>query len=85
MSDINHFKQTIVINFYCMDLAVREWKTTKVKLDKLLPKSSTPSGLSSCSLLATSTGIQRPISSESTSQWVSKALTSIPKKVEKKY
>ena len=45
-----------------------------------LPKSSTPSGLSSCSLLITSPGIQRPIPSDSTAQSDSKALAIIPMK-----
>ena len=45
-----------------------------------LPKSSSPSGLSSCSWLITSPGIQRPIPSDSTAQSDSKALTIIPMK-----
>lgn len=48
------------------------------QLTILLPSSTSPSGLSSCSLLVIWTGIQRPISSDSSVQSSSKARASKP-------
>ena len=57
----------------------RKWILRLKKL--ILPNSSAPSGLSSCSSFETWAGIQSPISSQSTAQLDSKALTSIPRKL----